>query len=394
MALTDTQQAIGAVTHLLEDRLHKLTNLDITVGRPGDTTGRPNNARLNLFLYEAKFDPSLKNVSLQEGQSAPLWLVLHYILTPFDQSGESDTREAHINLGKGVRSLQDLSLLQLTAGVPEAIKKALKDNPEELKITFDDANSDLLSKLMQGTDERYRFSLGFQVRPVFITHSDPPAHSLLVGVNYDAAPPVEIGEKAIGIEAVSMVGPVLEDIKPIKFESHEQIKLTGKKLSMKDSTYTIDDQDLTIIGAPGPEIVTVSISALIAAHSISAGQLPVTVNQILASGRVRKSNVIMIHLLPTITGTLPYSLTPASTTVHGNLTINGKLLGNDNDDIGLALFKDGKAMHFYDDITGTPNQEQLIVSIPEANKPATGTYRTILLINGQQAKQSPEVNFP
>ena len=36
--------------------------------------------------------------------------------------------------------------------------------PEPLKLSFDGAGVDLLSKVMQGTDERYRLSMAFQVR--------------------------------------------------------------------------------------------------------------------------------------------------------------------------------------------------------------------------------------
>ena len=184
MAFVDTAEAIGAVTHFLEEKIHNKTGMDITVGRPGDNHSNNAGERLNLFLYEGVFDPTLKNTPLEEGQPAPLWLVLKYILTPFDESGESDTRNAHINLGKGIRALQDLTLLQLNNTVPVSIRKALKDNPEDLKITFDEANSDLLSKLMQGTDEKYRFSIGFQVRPILITPTQSPEYNLLVGIDY------------------------------------------------------------------------------------------------------------------------------------------------------------------------------------------------------------------
>src|SRR5262245_25788810 len=113
MALAETGRAIGAVTQLLHDRL--LANwlgiglADVSVGRsaPPHTNGtRP---RLNLFLYEIHFDEHLKNVALDEGQPAPLWLVLRYLLTAFDENGESDSAEAHELLGQGIRVLHDLN---------------------------------------------------------------------------------------------------------------------------------------------------------------------------------------------------------------------------------------------------------------------------------------------
>jgi hypothetical protein len=45
---------------------------------------------------------------------------------------------------------------------------ALNDSPDMLKITFEGASTELLSKLMQGGDEKYRCSVAFQVRPVMM----------------------------------------------------------------------------------------------------------------------------------------------------------------------------------------------------------------------------------
>jgi len=44
-----------------------------------------------------------------------------------------------------------------------------------MKITFDNATTELLSKVMQGTDEKYRFSAAFEVRPVMIAGTTPPS---------------------------------------------------------------------------------------------------------------------------------------------------------------------------------------------------------------------------
>src|SRR4051812_46810770 len=99
MALADTGRAIGAVTQLLQNRL--LAGLgslvgDVTVGRPEPRPGMAiTNPPLNLFLYEVRFDGHLRNQPLDEGQPPPLWLVLHYLLTAFDEQGESDSPDAH-----------------------------------------------------------------------------------------------------------------------------------------------------------------------------------------------------------------------------------------------------------------------------------------------------------
>lgn len=91
MALADTKDAIGAVTDVLKERLGFRTNMDVTVGRPEPGTGNTVK-RLNLFLYEVHFDAGLKNVPLDEGQRPPLWLVLKYLLTAFDDDGKPATQ--------------------------------------------------------------------------------------------------------------------------------------------------------------------------------------------------------------------------------------------------------------------------------------------------------------
>ena len=161
MALADTSKAIGKVSKLLSEQLNVKTGLNIAVGRPGPAGNNPPKDTLNLFLYEALFDPSLRNVALDEGLPTPLWLVLKYILTAFDDKGESDTELAHEYLGKGIQALQELSFVPLdniTFSDPE-IPLALQDNPDTLKITFDETSADLLSKLMQAPRDAGRRAL-------------------------------------------------------------------------------------------------------------------------------------------------------------------------------------------------------------------------------------------
>src|SRR5258708_232311 len=185
MALANTSRAIGAISRTLRERLTAAlgTAVDlVTVGRPEPASSLPNHSRLNLFLYEVHIDEFLRNESLDEGQPPPLWLALHYLLTAFDAGGESDTELSHEILGAGMRALQAINFLQPTAGATAP----LQDNPNELKVTFDHETADLLSKLMQGPDMKYRCSAAFQVRPVLIAPADPPSYSQLVGIDYTA----------------------------------------------------------------------------------------------------------------------------------------------------------------------------------------------------------------
>ena len=125
MALADTAKAIGAITDAISQRLITRTGLAVTVGRPEPPTPVVAAERLNLFLYEIQFDASLKNVSLDEGQRPPLWLVLKYLLTALDDDGKtSDTIEALENLGEGISAVQERSLLKLTPGWPAPLTTA------------------------------------------------------------------------------------------------------------------------------------------------------------------------------------------------------------------------------------------------------------------------------
>ena len=144
MALKETGKSISEVTELLRGYLETLLRdrnisfgtvggaLDVGVGRPEPPkdNGQPSyQRRLNLFLYEAVFDPTLKNVPLDQGQPEPLWLVLKYLMTAFDEDENSDSGKAYEMLGEGIRALQELSYLQLKTPPSDA----LKDNPEVLK---------------------------------------------------------------------------------------------------------------------------------------------------------------------------------------------------------------------------------------------------------------------
>jgi hypothetical protein len=110
MSLKETGKSISEVSELvrgyLETRLKErgiafpVTGgaLEVGVGRPEppkDNGQTSYQRRLNLFLYEAVFDPALKNVPLDQGQPEPLWLVLKYLMTAFDEDENSDSLSAH-----------------------------------------------------------------------------------------------------------------------------------------------------------------------------------------------------------------------------------------------------------------------------------------------------------
>src|SRR4051794_22059394 len=101
--------AIGSVSRFLAGILTTALwnvppyNPKITVQRPQADVPPENatNAQINLFLYNIEIDAALRNRPLTPGNEPPLWMTLHYVMTAFDQTGESDTPESHDLLGMG-----------------------------------------------------------------------------------------------------------------------------------------------------------------------------------------------------------------------------------------------------------------------------------------------------
>ena len=75
-------------------------------------------------------------------------------------------------------SLVTTFFLALDALVAPDVRLALENNPEPLKLSFEESGADLLSKIMQGGDERYRLSTAFQMRPVMIVPGSEPRAAL------------------------------------------------------------------------------------------------------------------------------------------------------------------------------------------------------------------------
>lgn len=400
--LAESGRAIGAVTQLLHNRLlaPSLALADVTVGRPEPPPGGGPAPRVNLFLYEVHFDGFLRNHPLDDGQPAPLWLVLHYLLTAFDDGGESDTGDAHEILGKAIRLLHGLNFLSPT-GIPATAVSALDDNPEPLKLTFQESSSELLSKLMQGSDEKYRCSVAFEIRPVMIAAAAVPPYSLLVGVDYEHA--TVIGEDGIRIPVLPSLGPTLTDIAPPSVDPGDILTVTGTDLHLPDLSASLGPAQLAITAQRTDSLRCIVDGAIPGGTVISAGAHGLTVAQQLPGGRVRRSNPLVVRLRPVVTAAAPQGIArtvpadPASP-VRGDIDLTGVLLGGPKDDVFVALYKDGATVRVFDTFTApvpapaTP-QTGLRVSIPAADSIEQGTYRVILRVNGQQARTSPAVDL-
>jgi len=402
MALADSGRAIGAVTRLLREHLVR-RSFAVSVGKPEDAADTDANAKLNLFLYEATFDASLRNVSLNYSQP-PLWLALKYLLTAFDDGESSDSADAHELLGRGLAALHELNFLRLDAGVATTVRLALENNPEPLKITFDETPPDLVSKIMQGTDEKFRLSAAFQVRPVMIVPNEPPTFSLLVGVDYTSAPPSIIGRDGVGLAVLASLGPRLEQVRPSTFEIDDTITITGEDLHISGLECWLAGAQLLIVGQQ-PEQLTVRVEGaqssdmpegpIAAGGMISAGEHPLLVKQLMPNRRYRASNLLVARLRPVVA--------TAGLDGAGVLTINGTLLGTWDDDLIVAVLQDGAVVRVFEtglqppppsaNLTVVPSTDQHTLTIAGVGAAlAAGTYQVAVRVNGQQARLSPAIS--
>jgi len=399
MALADSGRAIGAVTQLLQSRLFgALGSLpqapiqEVTVGRPEPKPTAGTKPRLNLFLYEVEFDGHLMNVSLDAGQPAPAWLVLRYLMTAFDNEGESDSTRAHEILGQGIRVLQASNFLSPTAQTTPA----LGDNPDLLKLTFEDASSELLSRLMQGSDERYRCSVAFQVRPVLVAPAEPPSYSLLVGVDYLGG--TVPGEDAVHVPVLASLGPEITRLDPDTPETGEEVTVEGIDLHLGALSVLLGSERLGATSQK-PDRLTFRVpSSLEDGTRLSAGSHAVYVEQALPAGRRRKSNPLLAGLLPRLDEATPAGIQPVqpanpASPVHGAITLDGVLLGTAEDEVYVGLFRGDRILRLFDAFTHSGDQKQLTLTIPAASPIARGDYRVILRVNGRQARNSPAVSL-
>jgi hypothetical protein len=389
MSLADSGTAIGAVSRLLQDHLIR-RGFEVSIGKPEDAADSDTNAKLNLFLYETAFDPHLRNTPLRDGEIPPLWLVLKFLLTAFDATEHSDTPLAHDLLGRGMSALHELNFLRLDPLVPLNVRLALENNPEPLKLTFDDSNADLLSKVMQGTDERYRLSVAFQLRPVMIVPASLPRSALLVGVNYTTAPETIIGRDGVQVDVIPSIGARLDRVEPDRFEVGATLTVFGDDIAASTMEVVLGNVVLTVLerhvdrlvvtaeGSPGTPIAS--------GTTLSAGEMPLVVRRRLSPTRTRSSNMLAARLLPTLT---------SATLVGSDLQLQGTLLGNDSDDVIVVFAResDGRTVRLFDTVAAVANQQTLTVAGAATAVP-TGAYRVFLRVNNQQAIASPRVVVP
>lgn len=375
MPLLETRNAIGVLTCLLAQQLAARTDATtVDVGRP-ETSAQGGDAgpKLNLFLYSFQHDAYLRNTQLDRGQEAPIWLCLKFLMTAMDVNRDSDSSDALDLLGQGMLALRDIDMQR-----PNEL--ALLDNPEPIKISFDNADVDLRSALMQGTDERYRLSSAFEVRPIMLTEVAGQGGAPLI---------LSVGEPATpGVLVLPSLGPRLDAAEPESFEAGDAIALVGGDLSADTVEICFGDSCLV---APPADVASHRVSIAVPA-TLSAGSHGMTVRRTLPNGRLQSSNVALGRLRPTVDTATAGPLTASGANLFGDLTIAGQRLGSADDTIFVGFYRDG-AVALMLEANGTDPQTSLTVRVSEADALPSGTYRIILRVNGEQALNAPVANW-
>ncbi|SFA78393.1 Protein of unknown function [Poseidonocella pacifica] len=375
MPLANSRNAIGAVGQILQAQLAARTSTaNVTIGRV-EAAAATDGPKLNLFLYQIDVEGHLRNTPLDAGQKPPVWLVLRYLMTAFDLERDSDSANAHSLLGEGVLALEEMNYQR-----PTAVQ--LTDNPEPLKISLDNGNVELLSRVMQGTDERYRLSAAFQIRPIMIAPEAPPDYAPLV---HSVGPP-----QAEGVTVMPSMGPVLEALSPTAFDAGDTVTLLGSGLDSATQFVCLDDTPFPVTAAPNG-----TVQAMIPADTtLSPGSYAVSAARERPSGRIFASNALTVALRPTLQSAAPVlPLTDEGGGLFsGDLTLTGVRLGGPDDAIFVAFWRDGAVILMLE-ATGIATQDSLTVTVQPDQALDAGIYTVLLRANGAQALATPQVDW-
>jgi hypothetical protein len=201
------------------------------------------------------------------------------------------------------------------------------------------------------------------------------------------------------------MGPTLTEISPASFELGSTVTIFGTDLHLSNLSVQLGPVELPLTMQQPDHLEFVVREDIANGNTISAGSLPVSVSQLLPTGRKRQSNLLVGNLVPQldtagIFGAVQHvaAAPPPVGWSFATIDVTGKLLGaNDNDDFYLALFKDGTTIKLFDDLTDTSlpgarqTQKRFAMQKPDAVPP--GQYLVLYRVNGQQARQSLVVDL-
>jgi len=209
----------------------------------------------------------------------------------------------------------------------------------------------------------------------------------------------------VHIDVLPAMGPEITTVSPSKFEVNETISVYGNHLDQAGLSVRLGSVEMGATAQQTGNLRFKVNDVVAGGEVISAGSHPLKVIKTLSYGRLRSSNLLVANLLPQLN---PGPLTADSLTlddhpylsgqkvVTATIALEGLLLGTDKDDIIVSLYREGKTTGMIEvtaDPSVIPPQTRLNVIIEAKHKVPQGVYRLILLVNGQQARRSPQVDL-
>ena len=225
---------------------------------------------------------------------------------------------------------------------------------------------------MQGTDERYRLSVAFQVRPVMIVPGSAAAH-VAAGRHRLHAPRPQtiIGRDGVADRRRSRRwAPRLDRVEPTRFEAGASLDALRRRPA-RAATWKSVLGDVVLTSSSAASIACVVDRRRQPGHAdrrrrttLSAGEMPLVVRRRLSPTRTRSSNLLAARLLPT------RDAAPRSSA--GDLQLQGVLLGDDTRrrDRRCSIADDGATVRLFDTVDTAANQQTLTVAGVAAAVPA------------------------
>ena len=204
--------AIGMVSeslrNLLVGEMQLTPTVDVTILGPDEGGG---NRWVNLFLYQVRENPTLKNMDWQVKRNEPNQLVppplsldLFYLMTAYapndPQTGNSS---AHEILGEAMRVFYENGIVPQAYLMPD-----LQEAREEIKIMLNSLDLEELSQVWNTFSEPFRLSVPYEVSVVQLDMLSENERAMARRVRQIGVPRVEAPFSPPQVEAISPVsGP-------------------------------------------------------------------------------------------------------------------------------------------------------------------------------------------
>jgi hypothetical protein len=366
-------RAIGGVSStlqaLLADRMEwppDAPDVPVTVGPPRFTRpedqGKPEEARVNLFLYRVTENGYLQNQEIPgRGGNGyghpPLSLNLHYLLTTYGsdpvinaKSPTTDEKLAHFLLGSAMRVLHDVPIVTdelATIRAPSGnavLHPSLVDAFEPMKLMLEPLSLEDVTKVWTALSLRYRLSAAYAVHVVQIESRRRRVFPRPVAPPIDAVVGPRPGEPGPAIDVVPIRVPSINQVLvrragtatdlPYPYvRVDDRVVLLGQNLNGRETRVAFGETEVGSALALGgrveavvPDTTTFDGVTLPAAQLLQPGPLSLRVVVVDPPRRTR-SNVLVVQLVPRIDATGLAAGPPRTITVDGRRLIAREIPG-------------------------------------------------------------------